>query len=214
MRPVSIKLKDMAIANIQLGFVGENNATQVVFDCKEIFDENPYAVQLLVVTPPEGTTYEVTTARIGDDVVWNVSELDTAYAGEGSIQLVFTDGNTVIKTYNANTTILEAQVPSGTAPATALNWIQDAEAWAKGTRGGRAVESEDPTYQNNSKYYSQQIVDMASDSEAYAKGTRNGEAVESDDPAYHNNSKYYAESIADEASDSEAYAAGTRAEKP
>ena len=210
MRPVSIKLKDMAIANIQLGFVGENNATQVVFDCKEIFDENPYAVQLLVVTPPEGTTYEVTTARIGDDVVWNVSELDTAYAGDGSIQLVFTDGNTVIKTYNANTTILEAQVPSGTAPATALNWIQDAEAWAKGTRGGRAVESDDPTYQNNSKYYSQQIVDMASDSEAYAKGTRNGEAVESDDPAYHNNSKYYAESIADAASDSEAYAAGTR----
>ena len=56
MRTVSIKLKDMAIANIQLGFVGENNATQVIFESKEIFDENPYAVQLLVVTPPEGTS--------------------------------------------------------------------------------------------------------------------------------------------------------------
>lgn len=210
MRTVSIKLKDMAIANIQLGFVGENNATQVIFESKEIFDENPYAVQLLVVTPPEGTSYEVTTARIGDNVIWNVSELDTAFEGAGSIQLVFTDGSQVIKTYNADTTVLESHVPSGTAPATALNWIQDAEAWAKGTRGGRAVEDDDPTYQNNSKYYSQQIVDMASDSEAYAKGTRNGEAVESDDPAYHNNSKYYAESIADTASDSEAYAAGTR----
>lgn len=210
MRTVSIKLKDMAIANIQLGFVGENNATQVIFESKEIFDENPYAVQLLVVTPPEGTSYEVTTARIGDNVIWNVSELDTAFEGDGSIQLVFTDGSQVIKTYNADTTVLESQVPSGTAPATALNWIQDAEAWAKGTRGGRAVEDDDPTYQNNSKYYSDKIVNMASDSEAWAKGTRDGEAVESDDPAYHNNSKYYAESIADTASDSEAYAAGTR----
>lgn len=210
MRTVSIKLKDMAIANIQLGFVGENNATQVIFESKEIFDENPYAVQLLVVTPPEGTSYEVTTARIGDNVIWNVSELDTAFEGDGSIQLVFTDGSQVIKTYNADTTVLESRVPSGTAPATALNWIQDAEAWAKGTRGGRAVEDDDPTYQNNSKYYSDKIVNMASDSEAWAKGTRDGEAVESDDPAYHNNSKYYAESIADAASDSEAYAAGTR----
>ena len=210
MRTVSIKLKDMAIANIQLGFVGENNATQVIFDSKEIFDDNPYAVQLLVVTPPESTSYEVTTARIGDNVIWNVSELDTAFEGTGSIQLVFTDGSQVIKTYNADTTVLESQVPSGTAPATALNWIQDAEAWAKGTRGGRAVEDDDPTYQNNSKYYSDKIVNMASDSEAWAKGTRDGEAVESDDPAYQNNSKYYAESIAETASDSEAYAAGTR----
>lgn len=210
MRTVSIKLKDMAIANIQLGFVGENNATQVIFESKEIFDENPYAVQLLVVTPPEGTSYEVTTARIGDNVIWNVSELDTAFEGAGSIQLVFTDGSQVIKTYNADTTVLESQVPSGTAPATALNWIQDAEAWAKGTRGGRAVEDDDPTYQNNSKYYSDKIVNMASDSEAWAKGTRDGEAVESDDPAYHNNAKYYKEQVESMASDSEAFAAGTR----
>ena len=35
--------------------------------------------------------------------------------------------------------------------------VLDAEAWAVGTRAGVAVESEDPTYQNNAKYYADSV---------------------------------------------------------
>lgn len=34
--------------------------------------------------------------------------------------------------------------------------VEDAEAWAKGTRNGVEVDENDPTYQNNAKYYSEQ----------------------------------------------------------
>lgn len=34
--------------------------------------------------------------------------------------------------------------------------VEDAEAWAKGTRNGVEVAENDPTYQNNAKYYSEQ----------------------------------------------------------
>ena len=37
-------------------------------------------------------------------------------------------------------------------------YTEDAEAWAKGTKNGVEVESTDPTYQNNSKYYSEQAA--------------------------------------------------------
>lgn len=37
--------------------------------------------------------------------------------------------------------------------------VEDAEAWAQGTRGGTPVPSTDPTYQHNAKYYAENIVD-------------------------------------------------------
>jgi hypothetical protein len=33
--------------------------------------------------------------------------------------------------------------------------INEAEAWARGTRGGTPVSEEDPNYENNAKYYSE-----------------------------------------------------------
>lgn len=92
-------------------------------------------------------------------------------------------------------------------------YIQDAEAWAKGTKNGTAVAADDPTYHNNSKYYSEQASSSATTSsnkagdaaasaisadtsaetsEAWAKGTKDGSPIGSSDPAYDNNAKYYA----------------------
>jgi len=101
----------------------------------------------------------------------------------------------------------------GTA-ASIIHFVEDAEAWAVGTRSGVPVSNTDPQYQNNSKYYSEQgegsataaansatdSADSATysnnralDSEAWAVGERDGEPVETTDPTYENNSKYYAE---------------------
>lgn len=73
-------------------------------------------------------------------------------------------------------------------------YIADAEAYALGTRGGVAVEEDDPTYENNAKYYSEKmepIMEASEMSEAWAVGTKNGEPVAADDVTYHNNAKYY-----------------------
>ncbi len=86
----------------------------------------------------------------------------------------------------------------------------DAEAYAKGTRSGTAVDSSDPAYHNNAQYFAglsdtsaqasagsaTSSAGSASDSEAYGAGTRNGVPVSSSDPAYHNNAPYYAEQAA------------------
>lgn len=42
------------------------------------------------------------------------------------------------------------------AAQSVTDYSYDSEAWAKGTRGGTAVSSSDPTYHNNSKYWSDQ----------------------------------------------------------
>ena len=46
--------------------------------------------------------------------------------------------------------------------------VSDAEAWAVGQRSGVDVESDDPTYHNNSKYYSEQSSIYASNSESFS----------------------------------------------
>lgn len=40
-------------------------------------------------------------------------------------------------------------------------YVDDAEAWAKGTREGAPVPSTDPAYHNNAEYYAQQAADIA-----------------------------------------------------
>ena len=41
-------------------------------------------------------------------------------------------------------------------------YVEDSEAWAKGTRNGIAVPSTDPTYHNNSKYYANRYTELTS----------------------------------------------------
>ena len=88
-----------------------------------------------------------------------------------------------------------------------IHYVQDAEAWAVGTRDGEPVDNTDPAYENNSKYYSEQggasataaalsethAATSESNSEAWAVGQRGGEPVDNTDPTYENNSKYYSE---------------------
>lgn len=100
-------------------------------------------------------------------------------------------------------------------------FAEDSEAWAVGQRDGVDVDSNDDTYNNNSKYYAGQASGSAATAstkaseasgsansasgsantasnkalvaEGYADGKQNGEDVASGSPYYHNNSKYYSE---------------------
>lgn len=89
-------------------------------------------------------------------------------------------------------------------------YTEDAEAWAVGTKGGTPVESTDPAYHNNAKYYSDNADDSAEIAEEYAKGTKNGTPVTSGETGYHDNAKYYAEQASTSESNAEAWAVGQR----
>ena len=80
--------------------------------------------------------------------------------------------------------------------STLLPLILEAEAWAAGTKDGEPVESSDPQYHNNAKYYAENAEVDCNDAEAWAVGKINGEDVPSTDPRYHNNAKYWADQAA------------------
>lgn len=96
---------------------------------------------------------------------------------------------------NENTIISDTDLPDIIALAEAQ--MLNAEAWAAGTKDGVPVTSDDPQFENNAKFYSEEA---SRNGEAWAIGQRDGEDVPDTDPAYHNNSKYYAQQSAGSAS--------------
>lgn len=105
---------------------------------------------------------------------------------------------------NGTTDLSQTEVPALVTLARVE--MEDAEAWAVGTKDGVPVGPDDPQYHNNAKYWSEQISGDGQEAEAWAVGTKSGVPVPSTDPQYHNNSKYYAQEAG-----SSATAAGTAA---
>lgn len=182
----------------------------------------------------------------GDTIVYDVLQSDLSEEGVTTftLKIVFTSGEETGIAYAATFSALvtnpncdESHVPSDPTYTILEQLIQEvndirqsivtydgeAEKWAVGTKDGVPVDPTDPTYHNNSKYYSENVeteVDAEVEkAEAWSSGTKGGTPVSSTDPAYHNNSKYYSEQSASHAQDSSSYAsasstsAGTSANK-
>lgn len=210
-------------------------------------------------TKPDRTGFQyLATATAGSNVVtFDITEQMTAVAGDVTCELVLVDGDDRIATVNFilhvesaalsdDTVISETDLPLIEEAAELAQQIggfieqMDAdaaksEAYGAGTVNGVPVTSDNPAYENNAKYYSDEAAASASgveqlkeDSEAYAVGTRNGVPVTSGDATYHNNAKYYANSASESAStavasdiaaaqskeDAEAWAVGERDSTP
>lgn len=73
------------------------------------------------------------------------------------------------ETVNAKTAAENAQAGAEAAESATDGKAEEAEAWAVGQRGGVDVGESDPTYHNNSKYYSQQSGSGALASQGYAE---------------------------------------------
>lgn len=204
---------------------------------------------LIQGTKPDGRGFQLSaTVTTGSNLVTaNLTEQMAIVAGDVICELVLLKGSEKLATANfvlaveptalKDTTVTsDSELPIIIALATeqmeaAAASAKDAEAWAKGTRGGAAVPSSDPAYNKHSKYYSEQAASSASTantkasaaatsatnatnqalkSEGYAVGTQNGAAVGSSSPYYHKNSKYYSEQAG--ASATSAAASADRAE--
>lgn len=126
MRSVSYRLDDLERATIPIGFEGENLYTHVNIDCKKVFDEDDGFVPTLVITAPSGEKYPGIVTREGNIVTWEVSASDLIRKGSGELQLAFTHGEVVGKTFVAKTRIERSIIPTGDVPTEIENFIIEA----------------------------------------------------------------------------------------
>lgn len=116
MRTVTYRLGDLQSAVVRIGFVGENEHTRVIFDCKKVFDEYPSALAALTVQPPEGAAYPAVVVRDGDLVYWDVYDSDLVYDGRGEGQLAFSENGKAVRSFVFKTVIDRSIVPTGEVP--------------------------------------------------------------------------------------------------
>ena len=160
MSKISVDVNSARIPVLQVGYQGENEVTDVLFDISSWITEFGEGVAQLRVKRPgnsEDESYVLSLIITDGKAVWTVSETDTANKGNGKVQLSYMVGNIVKKAviypYKVGKSIVGADNPVDPFDS----WIERSKAWAIGeTLDGGNVPETDETYQNNSKYYAEQ----------------------------------------------------------
>lgn len=117
-----------ALEEIKLGRRGENQARKVVFDVlgkwREGYGEG--VASLIVQRNGDAQPYPVTLTEEDGVLVWRVSSVDTAVAGDGAAELRYTVGNTVVKSQIYKTRVRETLEDSGETPPPAYqSWVDE-----------------------------------------------------------------------------------------
>ena len=128
MRTASYRVSDLQKFTIPLGFVGENEHCQIVFLAEDVYQEYPHVAASLTVRPPYGEPYPAVVTRDGNNVVWTVKDSDLTRSGQGELQLSFTTGEIVAKTYVGKTKICRSIMPTGEVPDPIEDFLTEAGA--------------------------------------------------------------------------------------
>lgn len=111
---------------INIGYQGENNAACVQFNVsgwKELYGEGSYT--LLVKRHGDADAYPVSVQASDNAVTWIVSNGDTARAGNGSAELVYSVDGTIAKSVIYRTCVLPSLDGSAEPPEPWESWVQD-----------------------------------------------------------------------------------------
>ena len=128
MRTVSYRIEDLQRAIIPLGFAGENLHRRIIFIAESMYAEYPHAAASLTVRPPYGEPYPAVVTRDGNDVLWDVEDSDLTRSGQGELQLAFTEGEVVCRTYVGKTRIGRSIIPTGDVPDPIEDFLAEAGA--------------------------------------------------------------------------------------
>lgn len=133
------------------------------------YDDDPTSAhyQSLVLTLSDGTIkYVDLSALITEYEFTDSSTIAFTVASSGAVSASVINGSITADKLQPNYLAdITTQANNASASATSAgNSKLDAEAWANGTRNGTAVESTDPAYHNNSKYWKDQAQQIASGS--------------------------------------------------
>ena len=117
-----------ALEEIKLGRRGENQARKVVFDVlgkwREGYGEG--VASLIVQRNGDAQPYPVTMTEEDGALVWRVSSVDTAVAGEGAAELRYTVGDTIVKSQIYKTRVRDTLEDSGeAAPPGYQSWVDE-----------------------------------------------------------------------------------------
>lgn len=126
MRTIYKRIDELNVGTIYLGYVGENEHTQVVLDCSSVFSRYPSAVPSVSVQPAMGKAYPAITTRSGNNVIWNVIDSDLTRQGTGKLQVTFTENGVVVKSCVGSTSIDESVIANSAAPEPINDWIAQA----------------------------------------------------------------------------------------
>lgn len=167
---------------------------------------------------PDGHGFQYNAnVTVGSNVVTaTLTQQMAIVAGEVNCEIVILQGQERLATGNfvidvEPAALNDAAIPSDSELpmiiALATQQMENAEAWAAGTKNGTAVTSSDPQYHNNSKYYSEQSASSATTASNKATEASNSASTASTKAGEASTS---ATASANQALKSEGYAVGTQ----
>ena len=145
MRDIILAFDRFGDQALLLGRVGENRATRVQIDLKNILSQYPDAIASITVKQPGRAEYPATVKQEGGILTWEITRADIGdKAGSGQAQITIQDADgTVIKTAIARTRVSES-LGDATAPVPdpVATWIDKATGTlADVERAGNAAQA-------------------------------------------------------------------------
>lgn len=128
MRVINVSLNELETKLLMIGFQGENQITQVRIDAAEILTDHPNATPTLIAKPLFGFAYPVIVTKEGTDIVWEIDNSVLSFHGDGEIQLTFTEGTVIAKSYVGRIRIKRSLAVNGEKPDPIETWEQAATA--------------------------------------------------------------------------------------
>lgn len=173
-------LKINELARLYLGVKQENESRTILIDMSAWAELYPNATAEILHKRWGDETKDLTGATYDSDtkiLSWTPTSYDTFYDGFGMAEIRMVEGDVVKKTKDLITTAVSPSITGGsgeiiesdfqawlntvigykndtvTAKNAAKGYKEDSEAYAVGKRNGTDVESTDPAYENNAKYF-------------------------------------------------------------
>ena len=136
MREIETTIEEFGRSIIDIGRVGEKGVTKLSIDVSSVLSEYPDATASLVVRQPNRKDYPASSTLNGMILEWVIADDEIgARAGSGSIQITVSDGEKVLKSAIAQTSIKPSlSYEKGSVPDPVKNWIEQAQAELENTR--------------------------------------------------------------------------------
>lgn len=127
MRIVKVGVLAPTNKGIPLGVQGENRATQVEFDTRPWFREYPYGtVSAVARRDGDNAPYPLTLDVADGTAVWQVSDTDTAKAGEGAVELTMTSAGARVRSLTFKTLVTASLTDSPVDDDAWYGWLDKA----------------------------------------------------------------------------------------
>lgn len=111
-------------SKIRIGFEGENAVSRVDFDMTSWMEKyGEGSLVLFVIRPRDTVPYPVSLSIVDGTATWNITSTDCAKHGSGAIQLKYTVGTVVKKSYIYETSCSDALDETDTVPDGYTSWL-------------------------------------------------------------------------------------------